>query len=84
MFRATKYRIYPNATQEVLLSKHFGCVRWLYNLALASKKEAWTERKENLSRFDIQATLPSLKKAEETCWLKEVNSQSLQSALYLF
>ena len=81
MFRATLYRIYPNAEQETLLSKHFGCVRWLYNRGLASKIEAWTVRKENLSRFDIQATLPELKKAEETSWLKEVNSQSLQSAL---
>lgn len=81
MFRATKYRIYPNAGQERLLSKHFGCVRWLYNRGLAAKVEAWTKRKENLSRFDIQATLPDLKKAEDTAWLKEVNSQSLQSAL---
>jgi len=27
MFKATKYRVYPNAKQEILLSKHFGCVR---------------------------------------------------------
>lgn len=81
MFKATKYRVYPNAEQESLLAKHFGCVRWVYNRGLASKVEAWTERKENLSRFDIQATLPDLKKAEETAWLKEVNSQSLQAAL---
>jgi len=81
MFKSTIYRIYPNAEQETLLSKHFGCVRWIYNKGLASKVEAWTVRKENLSRFDIQATLPELKKAEETAWLKEVNSQSLQAAL---
>jgi putative transposase len=34
-----------------------------------------------LSRFDIQADLPGLKKAEDTKWLKEVNSQSLQASL---
>jgi putative transposase len=45
------------------------------------KTEAWTERKENLSRYDISAHLPAWKKAEETAWLSEVNSQSLQSAL---
>lgn len=45
------------------------------------KTLAWTERKEDLSRFDISAHLPAWKKAEETEWLKEVNSQSLQSAL---
>lgn len=81
MFRATKYRLYPNAEQEVLLSKHFGCVRWLFNRALASKKEAWEIEKRNVTRYDLSAELPSLKKAEETSWLKEVNSQSLQAAL---
>lgn len=81
MFRATKYRIYPNAEQEVLLSKHFGCVRWLYNRALATKKEAWETEKRNVTRYALSAELPTLKKAEETAWLKEVNSQSLQAAL---
>jgi putative transposase len=81
MFRATKYRIYPNAEQEVLLAKHFGCVRWLYNRALASKKEAWEIEKRNVTRYDLSAELPKLKKADETCWLREVNSQSLQAAL---
>jgi len=81
MFKATQYRIYPNAEQEVLLSKHFGCCRWLWNRSLAAKIEAWTERKENISRYQLSAGIPALKKAEETAWLKEVNSQSLQSAL---
>jgi len=81
MYKGTKYRVYPSAEQEVLLRKHFGCVRWLYNRGLAAKIEAWTEKKQNLSRFDIQATLPGLKKAEETAWLKEVSAQSLQAAL---
>lgn len=81
MFRATKYRIYPNAEQEVFLSKHFGCVRWLYNRALTTKKEAWEAEKRNVTRYDLSAELPTLKKAEETAWLKEVNSQSLQAAL---
>jgi putative transposase len=81
MFRAFQYRLYPNAAQSILLAKHFGCVRWLYNRGLKMKTEAWTERKENLSRYDISAHLPAWKKAEETAWLSEVNSQSLQSAL---
>jgi putative transposase len=81
MFKATKYRVYPSAKQEVLLAKHFGCVRWLYNRALSSKKNAWETEKRNITRYDLSAELPKLKKAEETAWLKEVNSQSLQSAL---
>jgi putative transposase len=81
VFAAFKYRIYPNETQAVLLAKHMGCVRWLYNKGLAMKTEAWTERKESLSRFDLSAYLPAWKKDAETEWLSEVNSQSLQSAL---
>lgn len=31
MLKAYKYRIYPNKTQEVLLQKSFGCVRYFWN-----------------------------------------------------
>lgn len=63
------------------MSKHFGGVRWIYNKGLELKVEAWTERSENLSRFDISAKIPEWKQSEETEWLKEVNSQSLQASL---
>ncbi|GAF88442.1 unnamed protein product, partial [marine sediment metagenome] len=29
--KAYKYRIYPNRAQRVLLEKHFGCARFVYN-----------------------------------------------------
>ena len=45
------------------------------------KMEAYTERKENLSRLDIQDKLPIWKSEQKTCWLSEVNAQSLQAAL---
>ena len=81
MFSAAKYRIYPTADQEILLSKHFGCVRWVYNSSLEKKIKAWEENKESLSRFDLQRIVVSLKRQTATSWLKEVNSQSLQAAL---
>lgn len=65
----------------MLLAKHFGCVRWLYNRGLEMKREAWADRKKNLSGFDISKRLPAWKKAEETNWLSEVNAQSLQGSL---
>lgn len=80
-YRAYKYRIYPNEEQEVLISKHFGCCRFIYNYALEKKIKAYQTEKRNLSRFDIQSELPSMKKSEEHGWLKEVNSQSLQASL---
>ena len=81
MIRAYKYRIYPNQEQETLINKHLGCSRWVYNYALAKKNKAYQDEKKNLSRFDIQKDLPTLKKQVETEWLKEVNSQSLQYSL---
>jgi putative transposase len=81
MLKTYEYRIYPNAEQKEQIAKHIGCCRWIYNYALEKKMSAWTKDKKNLSRFDIQADLPTLKKAEDTKWLKEVNSQSLQASL---
>ena len=80
-YRAYKYRLYPNKQQEVLLAKHFGCCRLIYNYALDKKVRAYQTDKTNLSRFDIQADLPNMKKSEEYCWLKDVNSLSLQASL---
>ncbi|MFP4097137.1 MAG: helix-turn-helix domain-containing protein, partial [Cyclobacteriaceae bacterium] len=34
MLRAYKYRIYPNAQQQEVLAKTFGCVRLIYNSGL--------------------------------------------------
>lgn len=79
MLKGFKYRIYPNSEQEILCEKHFGCTRLVRNLALETKQMAYKGYKVNLSRFDLQAQLPDLKK--EFKFLKEVNSQSLQSAI---
>ena len=81
MLKAYKYRLYPTKTQEVLISKHFGCARYIYNYGLERKIKSYSETKKSVSRFTIQADLPKLKKAESTKWLSEVNSLSLQAAL---
>ena len=80
-YKAYEYRLYPTKEQEVLLSKHFGSARWVYNYALNKKIVAYQTNKESLSRFTIQKDLVTLKKSEDTKWLKEVNSQTLQASL---
>ena len=80
-YRAYKYRLYPNEEQKALIAKHLGSCRFIYNYALDKKVRAYQTDKTNLSRFDIQADLPNMKKSEEYCWLKEVNSLSLQASL---
>ena len=80
-YRAYRYRLYPNEEQKVLIEKHLGSCRFIYNYALAKKVKAYQVDGTNLSRFDIQADLPNMKKSDEYCWLKEVNSLSLQASL---
>lgn len=81
MLKAYKYRIYPNKEQEKLLSKHFGCVRFIYNWALAKKNETYQKENKSLSCFDLANELAKLKKQDEYIWLNEVNSQSLQMSI---
>ena len=80
-YRAYRYRLYPNEEQKVLIAKHLGSCRFIYNYALAKKVKAYQVDGTNLSRFDIQSDLPNMKKSDEYCWLKEVNSLSLQASL---
>lgn len=80
-YRAYKYRLYPNEEQKVLIAKHIGSCRFIYNYALAKKVKAFQADRTNLSCYDIQSELPGMKKSEEYCWLKEVNSLSLQASI---
>ena len=79
ILKVFKYRLYPNAEQRTLLAKHFGCVRYIYNWGLATKIGTYEKTKETENFISLGNKLPTLK--EELPWLKEVNAQSLQSAL---
>nr|WP_235826288.1 helix-turn-helix domain-containing protein [Candidatus Frankia alpina] len=41
--RAYRYRFYPDPEQSVQLAMTFGCVRYVYNRALAERSRAWRE-----------------------------------------
>ena len=76
-----KFRIYPNKEQEILLSKHFGCSRFVYNHFLNERKEQYQKDKKSDNYYVQAKSLTELKKTEEYNWLKEVNSQTIQFAL---
>jgi putative transposase len=78
--RAFKYRFYPTDTQTAELSRTFGCVRKVYNLALAARTEAWT-RQERVNYNQTSAMLTAWKKTEELAYLNDVSSVPLQQAL---
>lgn len=77
MLSATKIRIYPNAAQEEILSKSFGCARWFWNNSLNEIQKVYKETGKGLGQFALNARLPELKKTNE--WLGETHSQVLQS-----
>lgn len=78
MLKAYKYRLLPTQEQAAYLDRLFGSCRFVYNLALETKKRAW-ESKISLSSFDLINQLPDLKK--ECPWLKDFSSRPLQSEI---
>ena len=70
MNKAYKFRIYPNREQEVLLSKTFGCCRFLYNAMLSDKI------REYQATGKMLMNTPAMYKKEYP-FLKEVDSLAL-------
>ncbi|GAP51513.1 transposase, IS605 OrfB family [Streptomyces azureus] len=80
MKRAFKYRFYPTDAQAVELWRTFGCVRKVYNMALAARTEAWA-RQERVNYNQTSAMLTAWKKTEELAFLNDVSSVPLQQCL---
>jgi putative transposase len=80
-FKAFNFRLEPTPDQTVLLSKHFGCARFVYNHFLKEKQDHYLLNKKTLNYNNCCNSMTSLKKQEEYSWLLEVNSQCLQAAL---
>ncbi len=78
--RAFKYRFCPTDAQAAELLRTFGCVRKVYNLALAARSEAWA-RQERVNYHQTSAMLTAWKKTGELAYLNEVSSVPLQQAL---
>ena len=74
-----KFRIYPNAEQENLIRRTFGCCRFVYNRFLAMRIESYKERSETMNYYVCANALTLMKKELE--WLKEVDATALQSSL---
>jgi putative transposase len=73
-----KYRCYPTDQQKNLLSKLFGCVRVVWNDALALCQESEKLPKNG----DLQKLcITQAKKIEKRSWLSEVSSVPLQQSV---
>lgn len=82
------YRLYPTEEQKVLIDKHFGCSRFVFNHYLNKEQQHYLNNKEDieakrikgfLNYYDNANDLTQLKQEKE--WLKEVNAQTLQATL---
>ena len=79
MERAYCFRMYPNKTQQVLIQKTFGCVRFVYNYYLAKRIEMYKNEKKSFTFYDCSKDLTNLKKEFE--WLREPDKCALQNSL---
>ena len=75
MFKAYKFRLYPNDSQRELIHKTFGCYRFIYNHFLSEYKENGYQK-----AFDSIQKLKDL--YLEYPWLTEVDSCSLRCAIF--
>lgn len=79
MEKSYKYRVYPNKKQKELISKTFGCCRFVYNYYLGKRIKMYENDKKTLTYVQCAADLTRLKRDME--WLKEVDAIALQSSL---
>lgn len=79
MNKSYKLRIYPNSGQRELMSKTFGCVRYVYNYYLNKRIEVYNETGKSYKYYDCCKDLTLLKR--ELNWLCEVDNSALQNSL---
>ena len=76
-----RYRIEPTPVQESKLYMLAGSRRFVFNWALARRREHYAETGKTLGYNAQAGELTALKNQEETSWLMESDSQLLQQAL---
>jgi putative transposase len=81
IIKAYKFRLYPTKDQEILLSKHFGSIRHVYNWALDFKTKYYKENKKNIHWMQLSTCAEFYEYRSNNSWLKEVNSQSIVSSI---
>lgn len=81
MLKRYRYRAYPKPGQVEPIARLFGCVRVVYNDALAYAQDTYCKTGKKPSTAELSARLTQSKKTEERLWLAEVSSVPLQQSL---
>lgn len=74
------FRCYPTPEQEHILTRTFGCCRFVYNHFLAERTAAF-QRGKRMNYAQTSAALTKLKANPDYAWLREVSSVPLQQSL---
>ena len=75
MYKAYKFRLYPNDNQKILINKTFGCTRFIYNHFLNKCKE-----EKFIKAYDMCKELKEL--VLDYPFLKEVDSMTLRCSIF--
>lgn len=74
--RTYKYRLLPTAAQRSALLHALDACRWVYNMTLEVRRDAWETNHETLTRFETIKLIPGWK--DEQQFLNDAHSQNLQ------
>ena len=80
MRTAYRCRAYPDAIQQVMLNRTFGCVRVVWNRTLAARQIRYAAEGRATSYAEADAALTAMKRDPEFAWLGEVSSVQLGNA----
>lgn len=78
MFKGFKIRIFPTPEQEILIKKHIGCCRYLYNYMLEYNNTQYETFGISTSQYDMIRQVTVVKRDGQHDWLSEVSIVSLQ------
>jgi putative transposase len=81
MRTAYRCRAYPDAAQQAVLNRTFGCVRVVWNHILAARQQRYATKRQGTSYGQASAALTAMKQDPARAWLNEVSCVPLQQAL---
>ena len=75
------YRLYPQPRHRIAFAKAFGCVRVVFNDALAARQQAHAAGQPYITDAQLSARLTAAKATPERAWLGQVSAVVLQQSL---
>ena len=78
---AVKIPLSPSKTQGAMLRRYAGCARWVFNWALARKRDSYALTGKSPSACDLTKEITQLKKTDDYSWLREISKHIPEQAI---